>query len=304
MTTDHSGAGAAPIPGSDAPERLPVRPLTFRESLDLPFAVLTEHIRLLGGLVGAAYLIAVGAVAALTVAGSAATGGSDAGTAWAAVLSTVVLAWLLRWYVRGVTVPAGLASLHRRPIDRRSALRDLRRAAGPLLRYRAVSTLIGLGVLALGAIFVVTVLPALVWLGWLRARRCLTVPALLDESAPSGDSAPFGQPMPYRTAATRAKTLAAGGEWRLTGVWLYLRGVLLVLIVPLVGGTLFVSEISGTHRWAAIVLSTATVLLFAALAEAVESAADVVGYADRRCRREGWDIRIPVVGNRTRAGAA
>ncbi|BCK52273.1 hypothetical protein NWFMUON74_00450 [Nocardia wallacei] len=287
--------GAGPVPGASAPgaapgaahddresgEAVPIRPLSFRESLDLPFAAIQARVRLLAGLVGIGYGLAVCAVAAITAAGSVATGGSDAGTAWAAVLSTLGFAWLLRSFTRGVTVAAVLASVHRRPITWRETLRRLGAAAGPLLRYRIMTTLIGLGVVALGTVLILTVLPALAWLGWLRSRRCLSTPVL------------FEHPMRYRDTIARSKTLAAGAEWRLTGLWLSLRGLLLVLIVPLAGLTLFVAKISGTHRWAAIVLITATALLVAVLAEVMESAADVVAYVDRRCRRDGWDIRIP-----------
>ncbi|MFJ1459007.1 hypothetical protein [Nocardia sp. N2S4-5] len=278
--------GSAGSPGTthddwEIGEAVPIRPLSFRENLDLPFAAMQAHVRLLAGLVGVAFVPAAGAVAAITAAGSVATDGSDAGTAWAAVLSTVCFAWLLRSFTRGVTVPVVLASVHRRPITWRETLRRLGAAAGPLLRYRIMTTLIGLGVAILGAVLILTMLPALAWLGWLRSRRCLSTPVL------------FEHPMRYRDTIARAKTLAAGAEWRLAGLWLCLRGLLLVLVVPLAGLTLFVTEISGTHRWAAIVLITATVLLVAALTEVVESAADVVGYVDRRCRRDGWDIRIP-----------
>lgn len=289
------GSSGTAYDAGESGEAVPIRPLSFRENLDLPFAAIQAHVRLLAGLVGVGYVLATGAVAAITAAGSVATGGSDAGTAWAAVLSTLGFAWLLRSFTRGVTVPVILASVHRRPITWREALRRLGAAAGPLLRYRIMTTLIGLGVSVLGLVLILTVLPALAWLGWLRSRRCLSTPVL------------FEHPMRYRDTIARAKTLAAGAEWRLAGLWSCLRGLLLVLVVPLAGLTLFVAKISGTHRWAAIVLITAAVLLVAALAEVVESAADVVGYVDRRCRREGWDIRIPgderirPAGNATRA---
>ncbi|MBB5913738.1 hypothetical protein BJY24_002605 [Nocardia transvalensis] len=297
------GAGPSPRSGAPAPaeagrydgsepaEALPIRPLTFREALDLPFAVLQAHVRVLAGLLGVAYLIAVGAVAAITAAGSAATGGSDAGTAWAAVLSTAVFAWLLRWYARGCTAAAGSASVHGDSVTWRSVLRRLGATAGPVLRYRIVSTALAMGVLVLGAVLIVTILPALAWLGWLHARRCLTVPVLVEETAT------------YRQAAARAKTLAAGAEWRLAGLWLALRALLLVLVVPLLGVTLFVAGFSGTHRWATIVLATATALFVALLAEVMQAAADVVSYVDRRCRRDGWDIRVPLPPDANRAAA-
>ncbi|WP_280263753.1 hypothetical protein [Nocardia wallacei] len=275
--------GAGPSPGSVPPEAaaLPCRPLSFRELLDLPFAVIQSHVRPLAGLVGAAVAIAAGSVVAITAAGSALTDGSDIGTAWSAVLSTLAFAWLLRWYVRGIAVPLGLASAHRTAITWRAAARGPTANAGRLLRYRAMSTAIGLGVLIPGAALIITLPPALAWLGWLRARRCLIAPVLFDE------------PVPYRDAAARARNLAAGAQWRLSGVWLSLRALLLVLVVPLLGVVLLVAEVSGTHRWATIVLATAAVLFLTAASEVVESASDVVAYVDRCCRREGRDIRLP-----------
>ncbi|WP_147289041.1 hypothetical protein [Nocardia mexicana] len=284
-----SGPGAA-VPGPEGnpfgeilepAAALPIRPLSFRELLDLPFALIQSRVRLLAGMVGAAFVVSAGSVVAITAAGSVLTGGSDTGTAWSAVLSTLVFAWLLRAYVRGVAVPVGLASARRRAITWRAALRGLGAHAGQVLRYRVSSTGIGLGVLIPGAALIVTLLPALALLGWARARRCLITPALLDK------------PMSYRDAAARAKNLAAGAEWRMAGAWLYLRAVLLVLVVPLLGVVLFVAEFSGTHRWATITLATAAALFVTAATEVVECASDVVAYLDRCCRREGLDIRIP-----------
>ncbi|MBF6173553.1 hypothetical protein [Nocardia blacklockiae] len=262
--------------------------MSFREALDLPFAAVQRHVRVLAGVVGTAYVVAVGAVAASTAGGSVVTGGSDAGTAWAAVLSTLLFAWVLRTFARGVTVATTLAGVHGEALTWREAVRRPGAVAGSLLRYRILSTLIALGVAALGVVLIISVLPALAWWSWLRGRRGLATPVLFEER------------VRYRGAMDRAKTLAAGSEWRLAGVWLCLRGLVLVLVVPLGGLTLFVAEFSGTHRWAAIVLLTATALLTATLAEVFESAADVVSYVDRRCRRDGWDIRIPAAGNNSR----
>ncbi|GAB2698748.1 hypothetical protein [Nocardia thraciensis] len=287
----------ATVSGAHGPEpagpaaALPIRPLSFRELLDLPFALIQSRVRLLAAMAGAGFVIASGAVVAITAAGSALTAGSDTGTAWSAVLSTLVFAWLLRSYVRGVAVPIGLASANRSPITWRATARRLAANAGGLLRYRAVSTGISIGVLIPGTALIITLLPALAWLGWLRARRCLSTPALFDG------------PVRYRDAAARARNLAVGAEWRLSGVWLTLRALLLVLVVPLLGIVLFAAEISGTHRWATITLATSTVLFLTAATEMVESASDIVAYVDRCCRREGRDIRIPAGANGIRTVA-
>ncbi|MFI5778485.1 hypothetical protein [Nocardia sp. NPDC051570] len=279
------GAGLSSSPGLDAGtgdgELVPVRPLTFRELLDLPFVLIQGSIRLLAGLIAPVYVVAVGVVAAVTAAGSAVTGGSDDGTAWAAIGSTAVCIWLLRLFVRGVATPIGLAGVHRRAIGWRAALAGLRGKFGPLLIFQMLYTLVGVGVLALGTPLMITLVPAIVWLGWLRARWFAVLPVLFEEG------------VPYRAAAGRAKVLAAGAEWQLAWLWLALRGLLVVLTVPLLGIPLFLSDFSGTHRWAVIVLATAAALLISAFAEVVDSATRVVSYVDRRCRREAWDIHIP-----------
>jgi hypothetical protein len=270
-----------PDPESTAAEPIPIRPLSYRELLDLPFALIQARIRLLAGLAGAGFVVAEVLVVALTAAGSALSHGSDAGTAWAAVVSSLVFAWMLRCYLRGTTVAIGLAQVRGRPFGWRDALGLLSTRFGPLLWSAVLYTLVAAGVLAAGALLVLTLIPAVIWLAWLRARRLLTVPVLLAEG------------VPYSAVGARATLLAAGSEWQLVGLWLYLRFLVGVLAVPLLGIPLFVSDYSGTHRWAFITLATAWFLLVAAFAEVVESATRVLVYVDRRCRREAWDIRIP-----------
>lgn len=281
--TGSSAVSAAPVSGLDGPESIPVRPLSFRESVDLPFAVIQADIRKLIVFVVAGLVLAEDLVVATTSGFSILTDGSDTGTAWSAILSTAVTAWLLRLFLRGVTVPIGVARIQGGASTWRAALRRFGGKFGPLVLDRLLYTVIGVLLPALGVVLVVVGLfGAVPLVGWLRARRMCVAPVLFAESAS------------YGGAVGRAKILAAGAEWRLTGLWLSLRAVLLVVAVPLLGLPLFVSDFSGTHRWAVIVLSTASVLLIAAFAEVVDSATSVVTYLDRRCRREAWDVRIPV----------
>jgi hypothetical protein len=274
-------SGSAADAGLDVAEPIPVRPLRLRELLDLPYALIQADIRTLAGLGGAGFAMAALLVVALTAAGSAATHGSDAGTAWVAIVSTLVFAWLLRIYLRGVTVPIGLARVHRQQLTWRAALRRSGTKSGPLLLSGLLYTLVGVGVLALGTPLLITLLPAVVWLAWLRARRMLVVPVLFEER------------VSHRVAVMRASLLVAGAEWQLVGLWLSLRLLLAVLVLPMIGIPLFVADFSGTHRWAVIALLTAGFLLIAGFAEVAESATRVVTYIDRRCRREAWDVRIP-----------
>ncbi|MEU0542409.1 MYXO-CTERM sorting domain-containing protein [Nocardia sp. NPDC005978] len=260
---------------------VPVRPLQFRELLDLPFALLQARIKPLARVAAVAVAGASAIAIAATVLISVATRDSDDGVLVGAIIATLLCAWVVRLIMRGVTVPMGLAVVHRRPLDRGGAFARLSEVAGPVLGYQVMFTLIGIGVLALGTPLMITLPLAVLWLAWLRARRSLTLPVIFDDSAP------------YKAATARSRLLTGGTEWQLVGVWLYLRALMVVLLVPLFALWNYVSDISGTRRWTVTVLIITISLLMIAFAEMVESAAQVVAYVDRRCRREAWDIRVP-----------
>ncbi|MGW4241912.1 hypothetical protein [Nocardia sp. NPDC004722] len=261
--------------------------MQFRDLLDLPFALIAARIKTLAPVLGAAIAVAAGLAVAGTALAALLTGDSDSGTFWSGLVVSLVCAWLLRGFVRWVTVPIGLAVVHRRPLTWRAALAQATGKSGPLLAYQVMFTLIGVGVLALGAPLIFTVPFAVIWLAWLRARRSTLVPILFEGSPGNGDSLGYGG------AARRAKLLASGREWPLAGLWMYQRGLLLVLLVPLFALWQFITQFSGTHRWTVTVLLILVALLVVAFAEMVESATQVVAYVDRRCRREGWDIPVP-----------
>ncbi len=260
---------------------MPIRPLSFRELLDVPFALIQANIRALAGSGVTGLFIAEAVVVAVTAGVSGLTEGSDSGTAWAAILSTAACAWLLRFALRGTTVALGLATVGGAPIGLRTALRRFGATLGPLLVFQLLFTLVGLGVLAVGGVLIVTLPLAAIWLGWLRARRWVAAPVL------------FAEHTSHRHGVARAKLLAEGAEWSITGLWIAQRALYGLLAIPLLAIPLFVSDFSGTHRWPVIVLATSAVLLLTAFGEVVEASARVVCYVDRRCRREGMDIRIP-----------
>ncbi len=260
---------------------MPIRPLSFRELLDVPFALIQANIRALAGLSVTGLLLAEAVVVAVTGSVAEFGDGSDSGVAWAAILSTAACAWVLRFVLRGTTVVLGLATVGGAPIDRRTALRRFGGSLGPLLVFQLLFTLVGVGVLALGGPLIVTLPLAAIWLGRLRAGRWVAVPVLLVERTS------------HRDGVARAKLLAEGAEWPTTGLWIAQRALFTLLAVPLLAIPLFVSDFSGTHRWPVIVLTTSAVLLVTAFGEVVEASSRVVCYVDRRCRREGLDIRIP-----------
>ncbi|WP_227997844.1 hypothetical protein [Nocardia australiensis] len=260
---------------------MPIRPLSFRELLDEPFALIQANIVVLAVSIAAGLAIAELVVVAVTAGVSHLTRGSDQGTAWAAVLSTAVCAWLLRFALRGMTVAFGLASASGELIGWRTALTRMRAAGVALLVFHVMFTLIGVSVLALGSLLIVTFPFALIWLGYLRAQRFVAVPVM------------FGEGASHATAMARSKLLVGGAEWPTAGLWLCQRGLMVLLAVPLLGIPWYLSDFSGTHRWPVIVLLTAAVLLIASFGEVMEAATRVVSYTDRRCRREGLDIRLP-----------
>ncbi|MEU2037772.1 hypothetical protein [Nocardia niwae] len=273
------GAGTDPVPGSPG-TTVPIRPLSFRELLDVPFALIQANVRALAGLSVPGLVLAEAVVVAVTAAVSELTDGSDTGTAWAAILSTATCAWLLRLVLRGTTVALGLATVGGAPIGRRTALRRFGATLGPLLLFQLFFTVVGVAVLTVGSVLIVTLPLAAIWLGRLRAGRWVAVPVLFVERTS------------HRDAIARAKLLAEGAEWPTTGLWIAQRALFTLLAVPLLAIPLFVSDFSGTHRWPVIVLTTSAVLLLTAFGEVVEGSSRVVCYVDRRCRREGLDIRV------------
>lgn len=270
------------------PAPVPFRPLQFRELLDLPFGLIQTRLKTLLALAGVAATVAALLTIGVTVLVAAATDESDAGTFWGALLGGLLCAWAMRMFVRGVTVPIVLAAVHGQPpLTWRAALNRLAAQAGPLFAYSIVFTLVALGVLTLGAPLIVTFPMAVIWLAWLRGRRFTTVVVIFEESAA------------YRPAAARAKLLAAGSEWQTVGIWLYHRFLLaLVIALPIFTLWGFLSGIFGTHRWSVTVVLICLAMCVLAFGEVVESATRVVSYVDRRCRREGWDIAVPVEGAR------
>ncbi|WP_040793841.1 hypothetical protein [Nocardia higoensis] len=273
-----TGAGEEPAPGSPGP--VPVRPLTFRELLDLPFALIQTELATLAILGGGTVVVAELVVALLTASVAGLSDGSDTAIGWTAVLTTLTCAWMVRAVLRGTVVPVALGAAFGHRMRPRAALEALGTHAVPVLTAHLVFTLVGVGVLALG-VLLITVPFLVVWLGYLRAGR-FPLPAVL-----------YAEAVPYRDGVARTKVLASGSQWRLTGLWLVQRTLFAILAVPLIGLAMFVSDISGTHMWPVIVLLTSMSLILAAFAEIVESCSRVAQYIDARCRREGMDIRVP-----------
>ncbi|GAA5046822.1 hypothetical protein GCM10023318_12630 [Nocardia callitridis] len=260
---------------------VPVRPLSFRELLDTPFALIQANIRvLLGGmLVG----LVAGEVLVVAITGGVShlNDGGDGATALGAIVSTVVVAWILRFWLRATTVTFGLAGVNGASIGWRGAAAGFVANAGPLLVFQLLFTLVGVLVLTVSSLLIVTIVPGTAWLGWLRSKRFLTVPVIVAES------------VGHTQAVARSTLLVAGTEWAITGLWLCHRLLLLVLCVPLIGIPWLLADLTGTHRWPVIVLLTGAVLLIAMFAEVIEASTRVVVYIDRRCRREGVDISVP-----------
>ncbi|MFE3542085.1 hypothetical protein ACFXK0_03825 [Nocardia sp. NPDC059177] len=274
---DAVGAGVDPA----RPPTVPIRPLAFRELLDEPFALIQAHIRPLAILGGSALAVAVLVVLGFTGLVSHLTDGSDAGTWWAAILSTAGCVWLVRLVLRGTTVALTMADFRGTRFGLRAAMRTAAQHSGPLVVAQLMFSLLGIGILVVGSLLIITYPLALIWLSYVRAGRFGTEPAIV------GEHAGFG------VAVARSKQLTQHAEWRIAGLWLLQRLLFAVLAVPAFGIPFFLSDFSGTHRWAFIALLVSGWLLVVVIAEIVEATSRVVCYIDRRCVREGLDITIP-----------
>ncbi|MBW0269591.1 hypothetical protein ATM97_00215 [Nocardia sp. MH4] len=279
------GAGTDPAPASvpapPSPPTVPIRPLRFRELLDEPFALIQAHIRALSTLGACALVAAVLGVLGVTGLVSHLTDGSDTGTAWAAILATAAFLWLLRLVLRGATVAIALADFGGVRLGAIAGLRAAARRAGPLLLAQIMFTLTGIGVLLVGSLLIITYPLALLWLSNVRARRFVAEPVIV------GEHAGFG------AAIARSKELVQGADWTVAGLWLTQRVIFAVLAVPAFGVPFYLSDFSGTHRWAFITLLVGGLLLVVTISEIVEATSRAVCYIDRRCAREGMDIAIP-----------
>ncbi|MEV0249823.1 hypothetical protein AB0H76_24700 [Nocardia sp. NPDC050712] len=274
---------------------MPVRPLTFRELLDVPFALVQANIAVLAGLAAVGLVLAELFVLGFTLVIARLTGDSDAGIRWGAILAMLIAVWALRFLLRGTTVALGLADVAGHRLGRRAALERLRAVVVPLLLFELPYTLIWTVVFGLLALLVTAApllgltllsmlgLLVLPLVGWLRARHYVAVPVIFAEQAGRA------------VAEARTKLLVSGKTWALAGLWLAHRGLLLLMMLPLFGLWLFLSDFSGTRMWTVVALTTTMLLLFLAVGEIVEAATRVVCYLDLRCRREGLDIRIPEV---------
>lgn len=274
------GAGVDPVSERSGPT-VPIRPLRFREQLDEPFALLQAHLRPLATLGGLGLAVALPVTLGVTGLVAELTGDNDAAVGWTAVGITALAIWLLRFVLRGATVAIGLADLAGVRLGLSAALRGARARFGPLLVAQLMFTLIGLAVLVPGAVLIITYPFALVGLAFLRGRRFVVEPVVLAEQLDHG------------AAVRRSKELTEGAGSPLAGLWLCQRLLFALLAVPLFGVPFYLSEFTGTHRWAVTGLLIGGTLLVTVIAEIVEAASRVVVYLDRRCVRDGMDIRIP-----------
>ncbi|MFD3595427.1 hypothetical protein ACFWU5_22105 [Nocardia sp. NPDC058640] len=279
------GAGIDPARRSSSlpptPPTVPVRPLRFRELLDEPFALIQAHLRAFAVLGGGALVVGVLVVLAFTGTVSHLTDGSDAGTGWAAVLSTATCVWVVRLVLRGATTAIALADFNGVRYGVLDGLRGASHHAGALISAQIMFTLSGVGVLLLGSILIITYPLALIWLSNVRARRFVTEPVIVAEGVGFG------------VAVGRSKELMHGAVWSTAGLWLTQRLLFAALAVPAFGIPFFLTDVSGTHQWAVITLLVGGCLLVVVVSEIVEANSRVLCYISRRCVREGLDIRIP-----------
>ena len=263
-------------------DTVPVRPFGFRELLDTPFALIQANIKLIAGLAVSVIVVAASVVVGVAALTDAQSGGVAASIRWAVAIGLMVAAWFVRLFIRATTTAIGVASV----LGTRPTLASTRAAvsvaARPLVAAQLLWSLIGLGLLVGGSVVTVVMPLAVAAVGFARAPGFLTAPVIVAERLGAG------------AAMARSKVLRKGAIGRIGGLWIAMRAVLLVLVLPVFGMALYVSSYSGTQRWPGIVLVCVAALVLVAFGEVVESSTAVVCYLDRLCTREAYDIRLEV----------
>lgn len=260
---------------------VPVRPLSFRELLDIPFAVVAAALGSIAAICGVAVLAGEAFIVAIVLAADLVAGRmSNDATQWVVVISSVIAGWWVCTVLRSFATAVGLAYSRGEPITMRGALRQVRHRTAPLLTATAVAFGQGSGVLVL-ALPVFTIPLLLWWLARIRAQSFLILPLIVAEQ------------LPFASARRRSKDLMRGAAGRFGWAWLALRALLLLFVPLLVVAATIISDFSGTGRWAAVMLLSAVVLGLAALTGTLDGVMRVLGYVDRRCRREAADIKLP-----------
>jgi len=279
-----SGGNADPSATIDPPA--PTRPYTFGELIDMPFGLLQASIKTLAGLGAVGLVIGEALILAVSSIVSLAGGGGETLVRSTVIVTAAIYLWVLRTVLRGVATSTGLAAMGGRRLRWRVALADVRSHAGPFLRHQLMFTLVGLPffLLVVGAIpwpALILTLPIQIWLGRIRARRYVAAPAI------------FAENVDYKTAVWRSKLLTAKNVGRLTWIWIDHRLLLIPVAYPLYAFREKFGMFTGTERWGSIALSVGAVILIVAIGEIVEANTRVLAYFDTRCRREGFDIRVP-----------
>jgi hypothetical protein len=262
----------------DGTATVPLRPLSFRDRVDLPFALIAAHIRPLAAVAGIALVVGDGIVVACVAVADAAGRNSTAATVWTVVLAALAVGWVGRLVLRAAVTAAGVLG--------RLDWRRLRGMWGRFLAVALAQATTGVLLLCLGLPLFALFAPLVVFAARLRAPWLTAAPALVAEATTAG------------AALGRSSLLMRGAGWSGAGLWCVTRVVQLVLVLPTLAIPLAVLAVSGAGRWALIADGGAAILLAGFVAELVDAATRAVCYLDRRCRREGMDIRIDAVAAR------
>ncbi len=252
----------------------------------MPFGLLQANIKTLAGVGAIGLVVGEALILAISSVVSLAGGGGDTLVRGTVIVTAAIYLWLLRTLLRGVATTTGLAAMGGRRLRWRDALAEVRAHADAFLRHQVMFTLVGLPFFALivGAIpwpALILTLPIQIWLGRIRARRYVATPAI------------FAENIDYKTAVWRSKLLTAKNVGRLTWIWIDHRLLLIPVAFPLFAFRDKFSMFTGTERWGSIALTVGAVILIVAIGEIVEANTRVLAYFDTRCRREGFDIRVP-----------
>ncbi|NMN95646.1 hypothetical protein [Antrihabitans stalactiti] len=279
---------------------VPIRPLGYREILDLPFALIQANLRLLATSMLIAVVAAEVLVALVGLIAAGSSGAVDSDVELSVLIATFVAGWLVRVVLGSIAATAASMTIHGSTVTTRAVLV---RARGHVVGNAALQLwqlVLAAGVALVVVLFASDRAPAatLVILGLLlalgafayfAARGFVASGVLVDENRSAYD------------AVRRSRELTTGATGQLLAVWASMYTVLTVLALPLWFGPQYVDVAVDGMEWGELLLASVSFLVVAAGCILVESSTRAVAYIDRRCRREALDLYTAVVPGKANA---
>jgi hypothetical protein len=274
---------------------VPIRPLGYREILDLPFALIQANLKLLASSLLIAVVTAEVLVTLVGLIAAGSSGAVDSDVELSVLIATFVAGWLVRVVLGSIAATAAAMTIHGSTVTPRTVLG---RARGYVIGHAALQSwqlVLAAGVALVVVLFASDRAPAatllilglLVALGafaYFAARGFVASGVLVDEDR----SAYY--------AVRRSRELTTGATGQLLAIWASMYTVLTILALPLWFGPQYVAAAVDRMEWGELLLSSVSFLVVAAGCILVESSTRAVAYIDRRCRREALDLYAALPG--------